>query len=155
MIFSKKNYERSVAFSQKAMDGILSFCKMCHPDEAILILKGKSKKGRIYIEDLVIPPFAETGTTFAGFPNTFLPLDTSYVGMMHSHPTGPAIPSLEDLQNFFGLVSVIVKSPYEDNDVFAWDRNGKEIRIEAGVRGPGEDGAGRDSKDDMKDPGDA
>lgn len=148
MIFSRSSYERRVFLSPKARDGILSFCKMCHPDEAILILKGKSKKGRIVVEDLVIPPFAETGTTFAGFPNTFLPLDTSYVGMMHSHPTGPAIPSLEDLQNFFGLVSVIVRSPYEDDDILAWDRNGKEIPVEpAGPKGPEPDAGKQDDRE--------
>lgn len=129
MIFKTKNFERKVTFSQKSRDGILSFCKMNHPDEAILILKGKSKNGNMFIDDLVIPPFAETGPTWAGFPNSFLPLDTSYIGIMHSHPTGSAEPSLEDLQNFYGLVSIIVKSPYEDEDIFAWDSSGNEIPI--------------------------
>ena len=129
MIFKTGTFERRVTFSAKSRDGILSFCKMNHPDEAILILKGKSKKGNVFVEDLVIPPFSETGTTFAGFPHTFLPLDTSYVGVMHSHPTGSAEPSLEDLQNFYGLVSVIVQSPYEDGDIFAWDSGGKPVPV--------------------------
>jgi len=129
MIFATRKFERKVTFSTKSRDGILSFCKMNHPYEAILILKGKSKSGNILVEDLVIPPFFETGTTWAGFPHSFLPLDTSYVGVMHSHPTGPADPSLEDLQNFYGLVSVIVRSPYEDGDIFAWDSSGNPIPV--------------------------
>ena len=129
MIFKAGRLERRVTFTAKSRDGILSFCKMSHPDEAILILKGKSRKGDMLVEDLVIPPFSETGTTFAGFPHSFLPLDTSYIGTMHSHPTGPADPSLEDLQNFYGLVSVIVRSPYEDGDIFAWDRDGNPVPV--------------------------
>ena len=50
--------------------------------------------------------------------------------MVHSHPAGSAEPSLTDLNNYFGLVSIIVKSPYNDDDIFAWDSNGDEIPLE-------------------------
>ena len=129
MIFKNKKFERKVSLKQEARDGILSFCKMNHPNEMVLILKGKSKKGKILVESLVIPPFSETGPTFAGFPSSFLPLDLSYIGMAHSHPEGTAEPSLEDLNNFFGLVSIIVKSPYDDDDISAWDSSGNTIPI--------------------------
>lgn len=129
MIFKSKPFRRQVTFTAKTRDGILSYCKMNHPNEAILILKGKSKNGNVLIEDLVIPPFAETGPTFAGFPNSFLPLDGSYVGTMHSHPRGSALPSVTDLNNFYGLASVIVKSPYDDGDIFAWDSSGNTIPV--------------------------
>ena len=100
-LFKKKeqNFERTVSLTKDARDGILSFCKMKHPNEGILILKGKSKKGNIRIDGLVIPPFSETGPTFAGFPHNFLPLDMSYVGIVHSHPAGSAKPSVTDLHN--------------------------------------------------------
>jgi len=78
---------------------------------------------------LVIPPFSETGPDFAGFPSSFLPFDSSYVGLVHSHPTGSVKPSVTDLHNFFGLVSLIVKSPYENDDIFAWDRDGNSIEL--------------------------
>ena len=129
MIFKTKKIERSVTLTKESQEGILSYCKMNHPNEMILILKGKSKKGNVLVESLVIPPFSETGPTFAGFPSSFLPLDLSYIGMAHSHPEGSADPSLEDLNNFFGLVSVIVKSPYNEEDIFAWDSSGNAIPI--------------------------
>jgi len=129
MIFKTKKIERSVTLTKKSKEGILSYCKMNHPNEMVLILKGKSKKGKILVESLVIPPFSETGPTFAGFPSSFLPLDLSYIGMAHSHPEGTAEPSLEDLNNFFGLVSIIVKSPYDDDDISAWDSSGNAIPI--------------------------
>ena len=125
----KKKLERKISLTSDARDGILSFCKMNHPNEGILILRGKSKRGDVFIDELVIPPFSETGADFAGFPHNPLPLDLSYVGIVHSHPSGSAKPSLTDLDNFFGLVSIIVKSPYEDDDIFAWDSDGRELPL--------------------------
>ena len=130
-LFSKKKkFERKVSLKQETRDGILSYCKMSHPDEGILILRGKSEHGNVFIDGLVIPPFSETGAHFAGFPHNPLPLDPSYVGIVHSHPVGSAEPSLTDLNNFFGLVSIIVKSPYEDEDIFAWDSSGNKILLD-------------------------
>lgn len=129
MILKHKKFERRVSLKKETRDGILSYCKMNHPNEGILILRGKSKKGNIIIDSLVIPPFSDTGPTFAGFPESFLPLDLSYVGIVHSHPNGSAEPSVTDLHNFFGLVSLIVKSPYDDEDLFAWDSQGNSIPI--------------------------
>lgn len=133
MIFFKRgereSEERMVTLTQEARDSILSFCKMNHPNEGILILRGKSKRGKIAIDGLVIPPFSETGPMFAGFPHSFLPLDMSYVGVVHSHPGGSARPSLADLQNFFGLISLIVKSPYGDDDIYAWNSKGEEVKL--------------------------
>ena len=129
VLFKKKKFERLVSLKKDTLDGILSYCKMKHPNEGILILRGKSKAGNIIIDGLVIPPFSHSGPTFAGFPHSFLPFDFSYVGMVHSHPSGSAEPSVTDLHNFFGLVSLIVKSPYEDNDIFAWDSKGQSIKL--------------------------
>ncbi len=129
MIFKKEKIERQITLKKDTRDGILSYCKMNHPNEGLLILKGKSKKGNVTIDGLVVPPFSESGPTVAGFPHSFLPFDFSYVGTVHSHPSGSAKPSVTDLQNFFGLVSLIVKSPYEDDDIFAWDSNGDSIKL--------------------------
>ena len=129
MIFKREKFKRKVSLKKDVRDGILSFCKMKHPNEAILILRGKSKKGNITIDGLVMPPFSTTDTTFAGFPNSFLPLDASYIGIVHSHPKGSEKPSITDSHNFFGLVSIIVKSPYEDDDIFAWDSKSNPIEV--------------------------
>jgi len=130
MLFKKKKLERSVSIKKDVFDSISSFCKIKHPNEGILILKGKSKDGAILIDGLVIPPFSHSGPTFAGFPHSFLPFDMSYVGIVHSHPSGTAEPSLTDLHNFFGLVSLIVQYPYDDDDIFAWDSKGNSIKLE-------------------------
>lgn len=129
MLFKKKIIERKVLLEQTVLDSIVTFCKMKHPNEGILILKGKSRKGEIKIDGLAIPPFNFTGPTFAGFPHSFLPFDNTYIGIVHSHPAGSAEPSVTDLNNFFGLVSLIIKSPYDDDSIFAWDSSGNTIPL--------------------------
>lgn len=129
MLFKKKKFDRVVLLKKKVLDGIISYCKMKHPNEGILILKGKSKNGKIFVDGLVIPPFNHSGPTFAGFPHSFLPFDMSYVGTVHSHPSGSAQPSVTDLNNFYGLVSLIIKSPYNDDDIFAWDSKGNRVNL--------------------------
>ena len=129
-MFGKKKLDRCVSLKKDVVDSISSYCKIKHPNESILILKGKSKNGNILIDGLVIPPFSHTGPTFAGFPHSFLPFDMSYLGIVHSHPSGSAEPSLTDLHNFFGLVSLIVQFPYGDEDIFAWDSKGEAIKLE-------------------------
>ncbi|MGI0010939.1 MAG: Mov34/MPN/PAD-1 family protein [Nitrosopumilaceae archaeon] len=129
MIFKRSRMQRTITITKDTRDGILTYCKMNHPNEGILILRGKSNKGNVVIDGLVIPPFSHTGPTFAGFPSSFLPFDPSYVGTVHSHPSGSVQPSVTDLHNFFGFVTVIVKSPYEDEDIFAFDRDGNSLPI--------------------------
>ena len=129
MLFKKNKIERKVLLEKNVLDSIITFCKMKHPNEGILILKGKSRKGEIKIDGLAIPPFNFTGPTFAGFPHSFLPFDNSYIGIVHSHPAGSAEPSVTDLNNFFGLVSLIIKFPYDDDSIFAWDSSGNSISL--------------------------
>jgi proteasome lid subunit RPN8/RPN11 len=137
MIFKRAQpVRRTVTITEQIRDGILTYCKMNHPNEGILILRGKYKKGLIFVDSLVIPPFSHTGPTFAGFPYSFLPLDASYVGTVHSHPSGVAKPSVTDLHNFFGFVSIIVQSPYDDNDLFAYDRDGNILEITISLNKP-------------------
>lgn len=121
---------RVVTLTREARDGILTYCRMKHPNEGILVLKGKAKGGDVHIDGLVVPPFSEAGPAFAWFPHSFLPLDMSYVGIVHSHPSGSARPSLADLHNFFGVISLIVKAPYGNGDIYAWNSNGDRIRLD-------------------------
>ena len=129
MLFKQKKSERKVVVKNDVRDGIISYCKINHPNGMVLILKGKSKNSIMEINGLVIPPFDHIGPTFAVFPASFLPLDLTYIGIVHSHPTGSEKPSIDELNNFFGLVLLTVKSPYNDDDIFAWDSSGNQISL--------------------------
>ena len=130
MLFKKEKSERKVIIKNDAKNGIISYCKMNHPNEMVLILKGKTKNSVTNIDGLVIPPFNHISSTFAGFPSSFLPLDSSYIGIVHSHSAGTENPSVDELNDFFGLVLITVKSPYGDDDFFAWDSNGDTLPLD-------------------------
>ena len=124
------NHERKITLKKDVLDSILSYCQMRHPEEGILILRGKSKNGDLLIDGLVIPPFSFGAHSSSGFPRNMLPADLSYVGTVHSHPSGSGHPSSVDLNNFFELISLIVRFPYSDSDIFAWNSNGEQVNLE-------------------------
>ncbi|MDQ3836854.1 MAG: Mov34/MPN/PAD-1 family protein [Thermoproteota archaeon] len=126
---------RLIIVSRSAIDGIISYSKGLHPNEAILILQGKITPEQVVIEGLVIPPFALSGPYYSGFSNFNLPSDSSYVGSAHSHPGGSNRPSLEDLnRGFYGAVSIIIAHPYDEATIAAYDRNGNRLKIK--IAGP-------------------
>jgi proteasome lid subunit RPN8/RPN11 len=130
MFEKKQKVQRLVLISRGAVDGIISYSKALHPNEAILILQGKTTREQVIIESLVIPPFASSGPYFSGFSNYHLPFDGSYIGSAHSHPGGSNRPSLEDLnRGFYGAVSIIIAHPYDDSTIAAYDRNGSKLEI--------------------------
>jgi proteasome lid subunit RPN8/RPN11 len=121
---------RKVTMTKQVADGIITYSHSWHPNEGILILKGRSKKQQIILEGLVIPPFSTHGPYYSGFPTYDLPFDLSYVGTAHSHPGGSNRPSLEDLNNYYGIVSIIISYPYEYSTIGAFDRNGRVMNLE-------------------------
>jgi proteasome lid subunit RPN8/RPN11 len=121
--------KRNVIMTRRVADGIITYAKSWHPHEGILILQGKIKKEEIILEGLIIPPFSLHGPYYSGFSGYELPFDLSYIGTAHSHPGGSNKPSLEDLNNYYGVVSIIISYPYEDNTIGAFDRNGKNMEI--------------------------
>jgi proteasome lid subunit RPN8/RPN11 len=120
---------RRIVITRQAADGIITYSKTRHPNEAILVLQGKKDKDEIVINGLIIPPFSMSGPYYSGFPVYDLPFDLSYIGTAHSHPGGSNRPSLDDLNHFYGMVSIIISHPYEDETIGAYDRNGNSLEL--------------------------
>jgi proteasome lid subunit RPN8/RPN11 len=129
-LFGKRErVQRKIMITRKAADGIITWSKTHHPNEAILVLQGRTTRDQIIVDGLVIPPFAESGPFYSGFALHDLPYTIPHVGTAHSHPSGSNEPSLEDLHYFTGYVSIIIHHPYEDETMAAYDRNGKKLEI--------------------------
>ena len=124
------NNKKIVAITQNVINGLISYAKMHHPYEWILILEGERKKLEIFINNLVIPPFSVHGPFYSGFPINELPFDLKYIGTAHSHPSGSSQPSLEDLNHFYGLISIIICHPYDEENIHAYDSQGREVPFE-------------------------
>lgn len=118
-----------VFVERSVVDSILSYAKIFHPRESILLLKGKTNKNRLVVNDVQIPPFARYGTNFSGFPLSRLPIDFSVIGVAHSHPTGALCPSATDLNKFYGKIMVITGYPYEsEKDMVMFDNQGQQLK---------------------------
>lgn len=129
MFRRKEKVKRQVMITRKSADGIITWSKTHHPNEAILILQGRTTKEQIIVDGLVIPPFAESGPFYSGFAVHDLPYTIPHIGTAHSHPGGSNKPSLEDLNSFSGFVSIIINHPYEDETIGAYDRDGNSLEI--------------------------
>ncbi len=121
---------RRIVLTKQIINSVITYAKSWHPNEGILILQGNKEKNMIKATGLVIPPFSTHGPYYSGFPVYELPFDLSYIGTIHSHPSGSNKPSLEDLNHFFGLVSLIICYPYDVQDIAAFDRNGNKLNLE-------------------------
>ena len=122
--------KRKIVLTKEIIDSVITYAKSWHPNEGILILQGKKEKNVIRITGLIIPPFSSHGPYYSGFPVYELPFDLSYIGTIHSHPSGSNRPSLEDLNHFFGLASLIICYPYDVENIGAFDRNGIKMDVE-------------------------
>lgn len=117
-----------ILIRRSVIDSILSYARMCHPKEGILLLRGKAKKDLIKVEEVLIPPLSIRGDGFSSFPPYMLPLDLSIIGVAHSHPSGILAPSVADLNNFYGRIMIIAAYPYKsEEDIIIIDGKGKRL----------------------------
>jgi proteasome lid subunit RPN8/RPN11 len=120
----------SVRIQRIVVDSILTYAKVLHPKEGILLLRGRNSKNTLLIDEVVIPPFAVHGTGFSRFPVHMLPADFSIVGTAHSHPSGILSPSIGDLNNFYGKVMIITGHPYHSEQHIAiFNNDGKILKF--------------------------
>ena len=117
---------KAVLIKQEVINSILTYAKICYPKESILLLKGRKDKNRIIIDETLIPPLSTHGNSFSSFPLNMLPIDFSIMGTAHSHPSGILKPSTEDLNQFYGQISVITAFPYNsERDLAIFTKDGR------------------------------
>ncbi|MDP8023511.1 MAG: Mov34/MPN/PAD-1 family protein [Conexivisphaerales archaeon] len=123
---SSKCRLNQVYFSKDLKEGVIEYARENYPNEIILLLKGRLEKGSAYVESFVIPPLSRGGRTRAVFNMNLLPPDRSIIGSIHSHPSGVALPSKEDLLYGLGPVIMIIGLPAE---IRAFDKDGNELKV--------------------------
>lgn len=126
--------------SRQVVNSVLTYSKAAHPREGILLLRGSSKKGVVRVESVAVPPMATHGQGFSSFNWYMLPIDLSFVGVAHSHPSGHAVPSHQDTLHMMGKVMMIAGYPYEDTTCLkVYDANGDPLPYEVDERAGAED----------------
>jgi proteasome lid subunit RPN8/RPN11 len=122
---------KGVIIRREVLDSVLTYSKMFHPKEGILLLRGKTRSGVVEVDGVVIPPAAIHGSGFSAFGWGMIPIDLSYVGVAHSHPSGYAVPSHEDVLHVTGKIMVIAGAPYSDESCLkVYDVHGEPLPYE-------------------------
>jgi len=94
-------------------------------------MRGKVKSDILLIDNLLIPPLATHGLGFSGFPRGMIPFDLSIMGIVHSHPSGALIPSVQDLNHFYGKIMAITAYPFRSySDIAVFNNHGDKIQFE-------------------------
>jgi proteasome lid subunit RPN8/RPN11 len=120
-----------VVFSPGVVDSLLSYSKMAYPAEGILLLRGRSRKGVAEVTGVAVPPAAVHARSYSSFNWWMVPLDMSYLGVAHSHPSGHAVPSDQDLLHATGRLMVIMGYPYSGEECLGvFDHNGNPVPFE-------------------------
>ncbi|MHA1732171.1 MAG: Mov34/MPN/PAD-1 family protein [Promethearchaeota archaeon] len=116
-------------------EGLCQHAHHYHPREFLGLLR---VRGGVLAEYL-LPPGMQSSGNSAIFYSSRLPVDRSVIASVHSHPSGNASPSREDLHmfshgtNFFNL---IIGYPYSLADIVVYDRRGNRLPLEIVERTP-------------------
>lgn len=114
--------------SRATLDFALALGRSHSPEEFVGFLRERDG----VVSDVVLPPQSESNRVQVFYREESLPIDTSVVGTVHSHPNGTPRPSSTDLQLFSrkGEVHVIVAGPFGRDDWRAFDAGGRELELE-------------------------
>jgi proteasome lid subunit RPN8/RPN11 len=117
-----------VVITRTALDFIRHAAAHTDPEEFIALLR-KNRKGEIH-EILVIPQ-SDYGRGFSSINTWSYSYTINHCGTVHSHPNGNNLPSRADLRFFrtMGEAHLIIGYPYRDQDVRAFDQEGREIGL--------------------------
>ncbi len=115
--------------TRQLVESILSFSKEKHPDEMLLLLRGKKKGNDILLYQAVFPQFAYSNWHSATYNPLHLPIDFTILATAHSHPSGVKLPSQVDLLHPYGKFMLISGFPYENaDDIAAFDARGNIVQ---------------------------
>ncbi len=107
---------------------IMEASKDSYPKEFGAFLRAENN----IIYEIALLPGTISGNAHVIFQTYSMPIDFTYVGSVHSHPSGNTHPSDEDLHMFSntGPVHMIVGYPYRMSDYSVYNRNGNPIKLE-------------------------
>ena len=120
-----------IELKKSIIGALIESAKQSYPNETLLLLVGKIKKGEsINVDEIMLAPFTTYGAGYAFFSPYHLPIGLNIVGIAHSHPNGNPTPSLTDLNNNYGVLLLLTAYPYNEDEVRLYNRNGEVLKYE-------------------------
>jgi proteasome lid subunit RPN8/RPN11 len=126
--FELDKYEHEKAtIKREVIENIVEFARENHPREFLMFLEGKVKDKVLVIDALAYQEYVANNETAVA--RIDFPLGVKIIGSVHSHPGPSNKPSNADLRLFSkqGFVHLIIRYPYTEFDIAAYDRNGRLI----------------------------
>jgi proteasome lid subunit RPN8/RPN11 len=113
---------------ERTLKMIMEASKDSYPKEFGALLRAENN----IIYEIALIPGTISGNVHVIFQSYAIPIDFSYVGSVHSHPSGNTHPSDADLHMFSntGPVHIIVGYPYNLTNYSAYTRNGDPLKLE-------------------------
>ena len=133
-IFQNDDEEfKEVRVDREVLESVIYYAKQAYPNEFLAFFDGEIKNKILYITSLIFLP-GETCQTGAVVHTELIPMNTKYLGSVHSHPGPSAQPSGADLKTFsrHGYFHMIVCLPYSLETFRAYDRYGDPLNYSVG-----------------------
>jgi len=105
------------------LEDLMDASKRYYPDEFMCFLAGDKKKK--LVEEFVLLPNT-SGRNFASIQESVIPLDSSIIGSVHSHPTGQARPSQAD-KKLFGRYEINLIISVGEGKIGFFDSHGNTL----------------------------
>ncbi len=115
--------------SRSLLATCVAAARAAHPRESILLLHGRREGADVLLESASIPPGLSVARSSAAFLPWMVPTGMDYIGVFHSHSSGGARPSEEDLflASSEGGVQLLLASPYAPAGLVAYDPRGRKL----------------------------
>ena len=136
-LFGNDNEEfGEVRVDREVLDSVIYYSKKAYPNEFLAFFDGQIIDKVLYITGLIFLP-GETCETGAVVHTELMPMNTKYMGSVHSHPGPSARPSDADLKTFskHGYFHMIVCLPYSLETFKSYDRYGQHMDYTIGGYG--------------------
>lgn len=120
--------QRVTAIRRGVLEMICEAARQSHPHEWGASLRAEDG----VVTEVVLVPGTLGGDSHAILPLGYLPMDSSIVGTVHSHPGPFADPSDADQQLFrnFGHTHLIIAEPYTLDTWIAYDHDSYVLDLE-------------------------
>ena len=122
-----------VRVDREVLQSVIYYSKKSYPNEFLAFFDGEIKDKVLYITGLIFLP-SERSQTSAIIHTELIPMNTKYMGSVHSHPGPSARPSDADLRTFskYGYFHMIVCLPYSIETFKSYDRYGQPMDYTVG-----------------------
>ena len=117
-----------VRVDREVLESVIYYAKKAYPNEFLAFFDGEIRDEILYITSLIFLP-GETCETGAVIHTEMIPMNTKYMGSVHSHPGPSAQPSDADLMTFsrHGYFHMIVCLPYSLATFKSYNRYGEPV----------------------------